>query len=258
MFLPLRAHAGILTRVLAALVAGLVFSASVSMSVRAEVTPAETARVTRHYDTAGAAHRASPQDVRAAWEFARACFDRAEVIGSDALKASIANEGILACRTALERSPATAELHYYLGLNLGQLAQTKSLGALRLVRQMEKVWLTARTLDETLDFAGADRSLGLLYAECPRPPLGIGGKDKARKHLERAVELSPLHPENRVNLAEQLLRWGDRDGVRLQLEALDAALPDARKRLSGPEWESAWVGWDRRIQVLRDRVKPHA
>ena len=251
MFPMLRAHFPTPLRVVAWM---LLFLAPL---IRAAVPPAETARLTGLYEASRAAHRSSPDDPRAAWEFARACFDRSEVLEVSAVKASVANEGILACRTALERAPATAELHYYLGLNLGQLAQTKTLGALRLVRQMEEVWQKARTLDETLDFAGADRSLGMLYAECPRPPLGVGGKDKARRHLERAVELAPQHPENRIYLAEQLLRWGDRDAAGRQLAELETLLPSARTRLAGESWSAAWSQWDRRIQNLRERLKTH-
>lgn len=221
----------------------------------AGATPEQVARFTKVYESAGEAYRAAPQDTRKAWEFARACFDRADVISSEKVKASVASEGIAACRKALESAPADAPSYYYLGLNLGQLAQTKSLGALKLVRQMEEAWKTAKTLDAPFDFAGADRSLGLLYAEVPRPPLSIGSKDKARTHMENAVKLAPDHPENRIFFAELLLKWGDKTKALEQLEAIETILPGARGRLSGDEWKSAWIDWDRRVEALRKKLR---
>ena len=92
-------------------------------------------------------------------------------------------------------------------MNLGQLARTKGLGALKLVNQMEHEFTRARDLDEQLDWAGPDRNLGLLYRDAPA--IGsIGSRTKAREHLKRAVELAPQYPENRLNLIEAYLQLG--------------------------------------------------
>src|SRR5204863_9133981 len=99
--------------------------------------------------------------------------------------------------------------HYYLGMNLAQLAQTKMLGALKIVTQMEREFSIVRDLDEEFDQAGADRNLGLLYRDAPA--IGsIGSRGKARQHLEHAVKLAPPSPENRLNLIETYLKWGER------------------------------------------------
>ena len=218
------------------------------------VPPAEVQRRTAAFEAARKAMAANPEDPALVADFARTAFDRCEVLAEGPVVEAVSTEAAEACRTSLKGRPAEARLHYYLGLNLGQLARTRSLGALRLVRQMEKAWLTARTLDESFDFAGADRSLGLLYAECPRPPIGVGSREKARGHLARAVELAPDHPENRLYFAEQLVRWGDREAARNQLASLEKLLPDARRRLTGPDWEPAWVAWDARLATLRERL----
>ena len=52
-------------------------------------------------------------------------------------------------------------------MNLGQLARTRGLSALKLVDQMEREFTRARDLDEHLDWAGPDRNLGLLYGDAP-------------------------------------------------------------------------------------------
>ena len=67
----------------------------------------------------------------------------------------------------IARESNSAPAHYYLGMNLGQLARTKGLAALRLVSQMEHEFTRARELDEQLDWAGPDRNLGLLYRDAP-------------------------------------------------------------------------------------------
>ena len=46
----------------------------------------------------------------------------------------IATEGIDACRQLIAANTNSVPGHYYLAMNLGQLAQTKSLGALKIVR----------------------------------------------------------------------------------------------------------------------------
>ena len=47
-------------------------------------------------------------------------------------------QGIAAAKQAVSRASNSAPAHYYLGMDLAQLAQTKSLGALKLVGQMER------------------------------------------------------------------------------------------------------------------------
>ena len=76
--------------------------------------------------------------------------------------------------------------HYWLGMDLGQLARTKSLGALKLVREMEQEFLTARDLDEHLDYAGANRSLGFLTATRP-----VGLRALAAKRKRATISNAP-------------------------------------------------------------------
>ena len=97
----------------------------------------------------------------------------------DSERADIAQQGIAAAWQALARESNSAPAHYYLGMNLAQLAQTKMLGALKIVDRMEREFTTTRELDEHFDYAGADRNLGLLYRDAPS--IGsIGNRSKAR------------------------------------------------------------------------------
>ncbi len=136
-------------------------------------------------------------------------------------------------------------------MNLGQLARTKTLGALRLVDEMETEFQTARDLDEKFDYAGPDRNLGLLYAEAPGWPTSIGNRSKARHHLQRAVLLEPDYPENRLNLLEAYLKWGEKIGAQREFTATSELLPKAKKEFAGAQWEVSWLDWATRWKKLQ-------
>jgi tetratricopeptide (TPR) repeat protein len=212
------------------------------------------AQAQRAFLEARGRYQDQPDDPDAAWQFGRACFDWAEFAATAAQRAEIAETGIAACRKFIAREPRSAPARYYLGMNLGQLARTKSLGALRIVDEMEREFRIVRTLDENFDFAGADRNLGLLYLEAP-PIASIGNRSKARQHLQRAVELAPDYPENRLNLLEAYLRWNDRHGARRELQALEALWPNAKTRFAGDQWVLTWKDWDLRLAEARAKVQ---
>jgi tetratricopeptide (TPR) repeat protein len=189
-----------------------------------------------------------------AWKFARACFDFADFATNNTERVVIARQGIAACRQLIVREPESAPVHYYLAMDLGQLARTKTLGALKIVREIEHEFKTAAGLDEHFDYAGPERSLGLLYRDAPGWPVSIGGRHKARQWLERAAKLAPDYPENHLNLAESYLQWHDSTDARRELEALDALWPGARTNLAGETWEQSWDDWSTRRDVVRKRL----
>lgn len=196
-----------------------------------------------------------PTNSTVAWEFARAAFDRAEFATNDTERAALADQGISACQGVLTRDPKSAPAHYYLGMNLGQLARTKTLGALKIVREMEREFKVTRSLDERFDFAGPDRNLGLLYLEAPGWPASIGSRSKARQHLLRAAVLSPKYPENRLNLAEAAVEWRDATTIQRELAALEELWPVAKTNFTGVEWGANWADWNSRLEQLRIKAK---
>jgi len=220
------------------------------VAVRAET---EAIRSTRVYERSRALHREDPDKPVLAWEFARACFDRCETVPSKPVRVGMAREAVEACRKALVQSPTEAGCHYYLGLNLGILAQAQPLKALGRVREMEDAWQACLLLDPGFDHAGADRSLGMLYDECPPPPLGVGSRSKARFHLERAARTAPGYPANRLLWIEFLAGHDEADEARRELQSLERMLPEARQRFAGERWASAWKDWDSRIESLVKR-----
>jgi len=195
-----------------------------------------------------------PTNSVAAWEFGRAVFDRAEFATNNTERAALATQGIEACREALAHDSSSAAAHYYLGMNLGQLARTKSLGALKIVGQIEREFEAARRLNDRLDFAGPDRNLGLLYRDAPS--IGsVGSRSKARQHLLRAAVLAPSYPGNRLALGESAARWRDTKTVLRELEALDKLWSAAQAKLAGPEWEPSWAEWKARRDQLRIKAQ---
>jgi tetratricopeptide (TPR) repeat protein len=193
-------------------------------------------------------------NAEAAWQFGRACFDRAEFATNDTERATLAVAGIAAMRTLTAREPKLAAGHYYLAMNLGQLARTKLLGALKLVDEMEHEFKAARALDEHFDHAGPDRNLGELYFQAPGWPASIGSHTKARKHLEHAVVLAPNYPENRLNLLEAYCDWDEPKGIRHELKALAELWPAAKTNFTGTAWIADWTLWEKRRGELQTQA----
>lgn len=215
------------------------------------------ARAERVLVAARARFLADTNSAEAGWQYARACFDRGEFATNNVERAKIASQGIAVSRQLVTQQPGLAAGHYYLAMNLGQLARTRTLGALKLVDQMEAAFLLARALDEQFDFAGPHRNLGVLYLEAP--VIGsVGSRTRASRHLVRAAELAPDYPENRLNLVEAFWRWGDRDAARRELRTLEELWPKSRRTLSGESWEPIWADWERRLAGIRRKIHEEA
>lgn len=193
-------------------------------------------------------------NVELGWQFGRACFDWADQASNNTQRAAIAREGIAACQQALAKVPTNAAAQYYLGLNLGQLALTQRLSALRTLGDIERAWLAAIAANPAFDYAGPHRSLGLLYRDAPGWPIAIGDNAKAKQHLKKAVELSPNYPDNQLYWLESLWEWGSKDTVRTNLAEAEKVLDKARLELTGPAWMLSWKDWDKRWQQLKAKA----
>ncbi|HEX3856163.1 MAG TPA: tetratricopeptide repeat protein [Verrucomicrobiae bacterium] len=189
-----------------------------------------------------------------AWQFARAAFNFAEFSTNDTQRAALASLGIAACRSLVAREPKLAAGHYYLAMNLGQLARTEYLGALALVKEMEPEFMTAGKLDPLLDHAGPERNLGLLYRDAPGWPVSLGNPSKAQSLLKEAVKFAPDFPENYLHLIESYLKWNEPDDAKKELHALDAIWPAARTNLIGDKWVQSWDNWSTRRDAARKQL----
>jgi hypothetical protein len=196
----------------------------------------------------------SSTNVEAAWRLGRAAYDWAEYAQDNAQRERVAQEGIAACRQAIAQQPRAVAPHYYLGLNLGQLAQARKLSALRIVDEMEREFKVAREIDPQFDFAGPDRHLGVLYFRAPGWPTSVGSKRKAQWHLEQAVKLGPDYPGNRLNLMEAWLKWGQRVELTREMARFTELVPRARQQLAGAAWEPSWHEWHQRWERMQKQA----
>jgi len=228
-------------------VAGIIFAGEARNKIFA-------ARAEAEFHRAQIQLQSNTNDFAAAWHFARACYDFADFATNDTERATLAVQGIAASRTLLTHWPKSAPGHYYLAMNLGQLARTEILGALKIVKEMEREFKTADDLDEHFDYAGPARCLGLLYRDAPGWPASIGSRRKAREWLERAAKLAPNDPENHLNLIESRLNWNDRTGAGNELKSLDALWPKAQTNFVGEAWEQSWADWTARKSVAEQAL----
>ena len=198
----------------------------------------------------------SDTNADAAVQLGRTSFDFADFATNDTERADIAKIGIAACQGLLARDPKSAPGHYYLAMNFGQLAEAEepSIAAYKLVKEIEREFKAAAEADEQFDFAGPARNLGLLYRDAPGWPISIGSKRKAREWLERAGRLAPDYPENRLNLAESLLRWKEYPEAAKELNALDALWSKAGTNFTGEAWEQSWTDWSTRREAVRQKL----
>lgn len=206
------------------------------------------------FQQAQAQYQLHKNDPVSAWQFARTCFDWADWATNKTQRADVARLGMDACHESLSLTNSAAA-HYYLALNLGQLARVELFSGLNLVREMSQEFDASATLDKDFDYAGAARGLGLLYRDAPGWPLSIGNKAKARESLESAVSLAPGYPENILNLAESDVKWDDNKDAKKQLAALDALWSKAQTNFAGPVWEQSWDDWATRRDDLRKELK---
>ncbi|MGO9587457.1 MAG: hypothetical protein ACLP2Y_14790 [Limisphaerales bacterium] len=231
---------------------GIVFAGETNNPIFARRAEAE-------YYHAQTQFQSNPNDPAVAWQFGRACFGFTDFVTNNAGRATLANQGIAACRQSLARESNSAPGHYYLAIELGQLADTKrNLAAYKLVRDMEREFKTADDLDEHFDYAGPARCLGLLYRDAPGWPVSIGSRHKAREWLEQAVKLAPDYPENRLNLVESYWQWKDHEAAGNELKTLDALWPSARTNFAGETWEQSWNDWSTRREVARKNLEATA
>lgn len=210
-----------------------------------------SARAETIFNEAQGKVRQHPSNTLALVELARAAFEWAEFSRHDEARADLAQRGQDAARRALTREETNAAAHYWLGMNLGQMARTKSLGALKLVREMETEFLRAISLDEHIVFGGPDRTLGMLYRDAPGWPTSIGSKKKARQQLDRAAQLHPEFPENQLVLLESFEQWGDKRDFDRQFQTVEKTLAQSRAQFSGADWEASWADWEKQFAALQ-------
>ena len=107
---------------------------------------------------------------------------------------------------AADRDRAGA-LHFWSAVHWGQWGDNQSMmAALRagVANRLRQHGRVAMELDPTYDNAGPSRLLGRMHAVAPKVPMVTGWieRERAVELLERALELAPADPQNRLFLVE--------------------------------------------------------
>jgi tetratricopeptide (TPR) repeat protein len=182
---------------------------------------------------------ADPKSYELNWRGARACAWLTEEF-QKARRAEYAKRGMQYAKNAIAVDGKRAEAQYYLGINIGQLATTRTVGGYLLVPQVVKAAELAVKANEKLDHAGPLRLLGAVYAQAPTWPASVGDIEEGLTHLGRAVELARDYPQNHLLYADALLKDGK----------LDQAEHEYEEVLKAPDVE----GWARRLAVWKRRA----
>lgn len=169
------------------------------------------------------------------WKLARVFFLLARRLENNTQRVEAASKGVRHARAAVSADEGKVEGHYYLALNLAQIAEAES--RLSLVKPMVAVAERAAAIDPSYDLAGPLVFLGKVYLTAPAWPVSIGSVEKAIPLLERALELAP-RPLTRLFLGQAYYEGDREDEARRQLE--QALGDDGPDRLE-PRWRAEAV-----------------
>ena len=194
----------------------------------------------------------SPQE---AVNLAHAAFDYADLAPNDVIREQVANHGIAVARAAIAAHTNCVGAHYYLALDIGQLARTKMWGALKLLTEMERELKYVIQKDPKYHYAGGHRTIGVLYSEAPGWPTSVGDRKKARYNLEKAVEIAPEYPENHICYMEALVKWKEWKTLTDAIADYQATLAKAKETFTGPEWAYEWHDWTEREKFVHQRIQ---
>ena len=152
----------------------------------------------------------NPDDVRAAWHYSMACYWLGIRVYSDsAQKKAVYQEGLRAADRGVQLDADCGACHLLSAINHALWAE--QVGILRTLVGLPKVkkhLSRAAKLDPGFAGAAVYRVQATIYDKLPR--LFGGGKKKARRALEKAIEVSPKEPLNYEMLAILLRdRFGD-------------------------------------------------
>ena len=130
-------------------------------------------------------------------------------------------------QTILQEYPQRVEGHYWLGMHLAGLADVNRLQGRRLLPQILEELERSAAIDPGYDQAGAYRVLGRIYYEAPGRPLSVGDVNKSLDLLKKATTLAPANSTNHLYLAETLMKLGQQDQAKQELQKVLAASQNA-------------------------------
>ena len=116
-----------------------------------------------------------------------------------------------AYNAVVELEQDTAEYAFARAAIAGRLAQIRTLGAISLVKEIERYALRSVELDRDFRDGAGRRLLGVLYVRAPSMFLSQGNADKGIALLQELGRERPDLAENHLRLAEAYVETGDSD-----------------------------------------------
>lgn len=173
-----------------------------------------------------AAELADTGSFEAAWKFARVSY----WLGGHAPEGerrSALERGIAASRRAIALQPGRPEGHFWLGANMGALAESFGiLNGLKYRKSIKDALQTVLRLDPAFMNGSADRAIGRWYFKVPR--LFGGSNARAEAHLRASLQYDENSTISHFFLAEVLLDEDRAEEARAELQrVIDAPInPD--------------------------------
>lgn len=149
-----------------------------------------------------------------------------------------ASRAVQAAQWCERIAPGDAACHYWLGAALGVQARERKATALSALPAIEAAFKRAAASAPSLEEAGPDRALALLYIRAPGWPSGLGDPELGLAHARKAMARRPGYPPNHLALAEALAVNGDRAGALSEYRHA-LALSESRREagdLDAVEW----------------------
>jgi tetratricopeptide (TPR) repeat protein len=187
------------------------------------------------------------RDYDALWRAARACAWLAEDFTDKKTRDQFAYHGVQYAKAATALEPRRVEGHYYLGINTGLSATTKTFTAYNMVPVVRDEAKAAAKADENFDHAGPLRLLGGVYSKAPSWPASIGDNSEGQKYLSRAVKVAPEYPENH-------LLYGDALAADEQLNEALREYKQVVDAPSRPEYAHRLERWKRDAQTALQKL----
>jgi tetratricopeptide (TPR) repeat protein len=190
----------------------------------------------RAADLWNAAYRANPQDFATAWKLARVDYWLGgHTQGIEPRR--YYERGMEAARQAIAIDPAKAAGHFWLGANMGALAESGGLTAgLRYRKPIKAEFEAVLRIDPGFLSGSADRALGRWYHKVPR--LLGGSRTEAEAHLKAALHYDPASTVTHYFLAELYVDEGRKDEARAELQMVIDAPPSADFAPEDQEWKA--------------------
>jgi tetratricopeptide (TPR) repeat protein len=157
-----------------------------------------------------------PKSYEAAWKLARADY----WLGGHAPEAErrkFLDDGIEAGKKAVAIEPNKPEGHFWIGANMGALAESYGVRqGVKYRKPIREELETVLKIDPAFMLGSADRALGRWYAEVPR--LFGGNKKLAEEHLKASLKYNPDATISHYFLAELYLDDDRKADARAELQ----------------------------------------